>query len=136
MFGLTSISSPAQPKVEEFGIADFAHQIGLADPQVSPDQRRVAYVRRSANEDLRYQYEIVLEHLVDAERSRRTAPNQYAHTPRWVSNSELSVLASTKDNGHQVFPLDVDNGGLKQDISMNTPTIWLSSCLLQAKSAS
>ena len=114
VFGLTSISSAAQPEVEAFRIADFAHHVALTDPQVSPDQKRVAYVRMSANKDLRYQYEIVLEDLVQAERSRLTAPGRYAHTPRWVSNDELSVLALTKDTGHQVFLLDVDNAELKQ----------------------
>ena len=115
MFGLTVlISSPAQPKVNEFAIADFVHHIGLTDPQVSPDQRRVAYVRTSANEDLRYQFEIVLEDLAEDERSQLTTPSQHAHTPRWVSNGELSFLASTKDNGHQVFLLDVDNAELRQ----------------------
>ena len=112
--GLFSISSSAQAKIEEFRITDFANHISLADPQVSPDQRRVAYVRTFANEDLRHQFEIVLEDLVSAERSRLTAPNQYAHTPRWVSSSELSILALTKGSGHQVFLLNVDSAELTQ----------------------
>lgn len=90
MFGLVVVSSPAQPKVEEFAIVDFVRQIGLTDPQVSPDQRRVAHVRRSASKDLRYQSEIVLEDLAEDEPSRLTTPSQHAHTPRWVSDGELS----------------------------------------------
>ncbi len=109
-----ALSSIVLMSAHAFEIRDFAIHVTLSDPQISPDEKRVAYVRMSANQEFQYQYEIVLKELSGTERKVLTRKNQFAHSPQWISNRELSFLALTKQSGHQVFVLNLDDGQLRQ----------------------
>ena len=80
MLAFLPLSTLAQASAG-FEIEDFSKHIALTDPQISPDEQKIAYVRSSANETLNYEYEIVLVDVASRETRALTNPNQFAHSP-------------------------------------------------------
>jgi dipeptidyl aminopeptidase/acylaminoacyl peptidase len=104
----------AQPS-KPFTIDDLIKTRRVADPQVSPDGRLIAYTitdtDKAANKRLTQIYLI----SVDGEDARQlTNEKQSSSAPRWSPDGRLLAFVSARDGESQIWTMDVESGEAKK----------------------
>jgi dipeptidyl aminopeptidase/acylaminoacyl peptidase len=102
----------AQQKTLE--ISDLQKMVGVADPQISPDDKSIAVVvaRVNMKED-RTDSEIVLIDIATGAQRVMTSGHKRASSPRWSANGDrlaFIALSDEKDPTPQIFVLRMDGG--------------------------
>src|ERR1044071_7260641 len=104
----------AQPP-RPFTIDDLIKTRRVADPQVSPDGRLIAYTitdtEKAANKRLTQIYLI----SVDGDDARQlTNEKQSSSAPRWSPDGRLLAFVSARDGESQIWTMDVESGEAKK----------------------
>ncbi|HOT02503.1 MAG TPA: S9 family peptidase, partial [Acidobacteriota bacterium] len=105
----------AQVSKTPFTIADLYRIQSVADPQISPDGRRIAFtvttsdlVKGTTNADI---------HVVNLDGTglrRLTASDKSDSTPRWSPDGKTLLFVSTRSDGAQLWLLPADGGEPRQ----------------------
>ena len=111
------VASAAQPPLPGFTPEDLVMMNRLADPQVSPDGRAVAWSMRST--DLagnRGNTDLYLMFLTarDARPLPLTQGAAADHTPRWAPDGRTLYFLSTRSGSSQVWRLSLEGGEARQ----------------------
>lgn len=110
---------PVQAQQKTFQVSDTEKLVSVSDPQISPDNRSIAFVvgRINMKED-GTDTEIVLIDLTDGTKRVMTSGHKHASSPRWSPNGDrLAFIAAAgegKDAAPQVFVLRMDGGDAKK----------------------
>ncbi len=126
---LVCLISPARAQTRPMEIEDLFRVKRVADPQISPDGTRVAYVvtevlkaENRTNADV-----WVMKADGSGEPRRMTSsPKRDAH-PRWSPDGKWIAFESARDGVPQVFLLPVDGGEAKKLTTIATgagQAIW------------
>lgn len=96
----------------KIAIDDFMRVSLLSDPQISPDESRIALVRRyTDDEKSRYQSEIWMVPAQGGEPRRFVSQEGSNTSPRWSPNGEtLAFLSSRQAPDSQIFLIPADGG--------------------------
>ncbi len=111
----------AQVSKTPFTIADLYRIQSVADPQISPDGRRVAFtvttsdlVKGTTNADV---------HVINLDGTslrRLTASDKSDSTPRWSPDGKTLLFVSTRSDGAQLWLLPADGGEPRQLTRLST----------------
>jgi dipeptidyl aminopeptidase/acylaminoacyl peptidase len=104
------------PAAQIPSVHDFARQVRLSDPQLSPDGKTVAVVRSNANlESDEFQSEIMLVDVASGHIRPLTRERHHAASPRWSpSGDRIGFIAPDADKNGQVFVLPMSGGDALQ----------------------
>jgi dipeptidyl aminopeptidase/acylaminoacyl peptidase len=112
-----------QPLAEKrpFTIADFYHIKGVADPQISPDGKKIAFtVTQSFLEEGKTNADIYLMNA-DGSDIRQLTDNPAADNhPRWSPDGKSLLFLSTRKDGQQAWLLPLEGGEPKQLTNIST----------------
>jgi dipeptidyl aminopeptidase/acylaminoacyl peptidase len=103
---LPGVAEPAKPALKPIDVFDLEW---VADPQISPDGRRIAYVRMSM--DLKTDRPRGVIWLVDSEggHARPLSSADSGSHPRWSPDgTRIAYLGTGSDGSHQLFMYWVD----------------------------
>jgi len=110
-FGLSGMASHAAEPEHTLSASD-EFQIQLAaDPQISPDGKRVVYVRRFADPmtDKRYS-NLWIVNADGSDQRPLTSGNESDHEPRWSADGTRLAYLSDKDGKQQLYVRWMDSG--------------------------
>jgi dipeptidyl aminopeptidase/acylaminoacyl peptidase len=104
-----------------FTINDLLKVRRVADPQISPDGRWVAYVitdmDKTANRGLTQIYLISTE---GGEPRQLTKGERSSTSPRWSPDGKRLAFISSQEGGPQIWTMDVASGEMKKITSIST----------------
>ncbi|MBV8118161.1 MAG: PD40 domain-containing protein, partial [Candidatus Eremiobacteraeota bacterium] len=117
IMGAFAFAIAAVPAIA-FDFADARHVVSVAEPRISPDGKRVVYVRGHADfEKDRNDRQLVLID-VQSRRSRQlTWDRKGVGSPRWSPDGNaiaFTALDSEKDPQEQIFVLPMEGGEARQ----------------------
>ena len=101
------VAEPAKPALKPIDVFDLEW---VADPQISPDGRRIAYVRMSMDLKTDRPREVIW--LVDSEggHARPLSSADSSSHPRWSPDgTRIAYLGTGSDGSHQLFMYWVDS---------------------------
>ena len=104
---VTGVAGPPKPALKPIDVFDLEW---VADPQISPDGRRIAYVRMSM--DLKTDQPRGVIWLVDGEgkNARPLSSADSSSHPRWSPDgTRIAYLGTGGDGSHQLFMYWVDS---------------------------
>lgn len=117
MVALVAIAAPADAQKRGITEKDLFEFVWVADPQISPDGRRVAFVRVTVDEKSdQYLTDIWIAPVDGREAPRKLTGGTRDTAPRWSPDgSRLAFVRSVEQNGRpqppQVFVMSMDVGG-------------------------
>ncbi|WP_254864408.1 S9 family peptidase [Halovivax gelatinilyticus] len=97
--------------------ADYHDLVHVADPQLSPDGERVAYVRKVAEDDESYAATIYVVPTAGGEPRQFTVAEGVDSQPRWSPDGSYLAFVSTRgadDDRPQLWILPTDGGEAQQ----------------------
>jgi dipeptidyl aminopeptidase/acylaminoacyl peptidase len=113
----TALSSPSPLKVEDI----FELQLAV-DPQVSPDGKRVVYVRRFADITADQRRSNLWIVNVDGSGHRPLTTGNYSdESPRWSPDGSQVAFISDRDGKPQIWRLWLDNRQLAKVTNLTAP---------------
>ena len=105
-------------ETKTIGITDLGKQIGLSDPQISPQgDRIVVQASRPNYAENRFESQLYLIDVKTGEKRPLTYERHFVRQPRWSPGGDrLAFLALDKDKKTQIFVMDM-RGGEAQSIT-------------------
>ncbi|MFB6094619.1 MAG: prolyl oligopeptidase family serine peptidase [Halanaeroarchaeum sp.] len=103
--------------METVSAADFHDIVQVADPRLSPDGERVAFVRSVPEDDEDYEKTVYLVDAAGGEPRRFTVAEGTDSEPRWSPSGDRLAFVSTRgadDDRPQAWVVPVDGGEARQ----------------------
>jgi dipeptidyl aminopeptidase/acylaminoacyl peptidase len=96
--------------------SDYRDIVQVADPQISPDGERVAFVRKEPSDDEEYETTIYVVPIDGGETQRFTAKEGNDASPRWSPGGDRLAFTSVRGEreSSQVWVMPVDGGEARQ----------------------
>ncbi|MBA3440251.1 MAG: S9 family peptidase [Pyrinomonadaceae bacterium] len=114
-------SIAAQQSVRPFTVDELLKLRRVSDPQVSPDNRSIAYtVTDIDKESNRRTTQIYLIQIEGGEARPLTGGAASSSSPRWSPNGGRLAFVSARDGEPQIWTLDVAGGELKKITNIST----------------
>jgi dipeptidyl aminopeptidase/acylaminoacyl peptidase len=111
----------AQAAARPFTIDDLINTRRVAEPQVSPDGKTVAYTitdtDKAAN---RRTSQIYLAPVEGGEPRQLTSGDKSSTAPRWSPDGKRIAFISARDGNSQVWTIDVESGALRKISNIST----------------
>ena len=105
----------ARVETHPFSVHDMLAMDRLSDPQVSPDGRRIVFVRRKTDLEANKGRTDLWLVGVDGAGLRRLTSHQAADSnPRWSPDGESIWFISTRSDSAQVWRIRIDGGEAEQ----------------------
>jgi dipeptidyl aminopeptidase/acylaminoacyl peptidase len=112
----------------KFTVDDYSKIKRISDIQISPDCKKVAFVKReiipdkSKKGELKRTRDIYMVSLADNNVHRLTTHQKGSSYPRWSPDGKYLAILSSRSNKSQIWLLDMESGGEAQQL-----TDWKSS---------
>ncbi len=110
---IVGFAAPAAAQTRTMSIVDLIDVPGVADPQLAPDGRYIAYVRTDADWEKNGTVSRIWRIGVDGSDSRRlTAGPEDENSPRWAPDGRSIAFLTkrAKDEATQIYLLPADGG--------------------------
>jgi dipeptidyl aminopeptidase/acylaminoacyl peptidase len=122
VLGFVSVAAgPSQQAAKPFTIDDLIQVRRVAEPQVSPDGRWVAYTiadtDKAANKRTT---QIYLVSIDGGEPRQLTNAPQSSNSPRWSPDGKRLAFISARDGAPQIWTLDIASGEQKKVSTIST----------------
>jgi dipeptidyl aminopeptidase/acylaminoacyl peptidase len=113
--GVFAVALPAAADKRPFAVADQYRVIGIADPQVSPDGGRVAYVLTHTDLEHVKKWSEIWVCGIDGGGARQLTRGEWLDTsPRWSPDGTQLAFLSDRAGKTQVFLLAMSGGDARQ----------------------
>ena len=111
VLAVSALGDTAQ-SARRIGLEDFAKIVGVSDPQISPDGKRIVIVVSRANMEMdRNERELVLVDVQSGEQRALTFGRRSVSSPRWSPSGDgLAFLAPDANGKNQIFVLPMRGG--------------------------
>lgn len=110
---LGSIVAPAGAQAKPLAFEDLRRTVGVSSPQISPDGKRIVYVRSRTNwKDDRTDSELVLVDVASGASRTLTHERPGVSSPRWSPAGDRIAFASSAERGKppQVYAMPMSGG--------------------------
>ena len=102
---------PAAAQAQPFVLDDLASLVRLSDPEISPDERAIAFIAARPNYQAnRYDAELVLLDIATGEQRVLVARQPGLGNPRWAPGSDAIAFLATVEGRPQVLALPLAGG--------------------------
>jgi dipeptidyl aminopeptidase/acylaminoacyl peptidase len=104
-----------------FTVNDLLKVRRVGDPQVSPDNRMIAYTIADTDKEANKRItQIYLISIDGGEPKQLTSGESSNSSPRWSPDGKRIAFISTREGGSQIWTMDINGGDLKRITNIST----------------